>query len=95
MTVQDRCGQSNDLPPVLLFYLPMRACKGIVGCHWQIKCVLRWEVDIIEKKRLLRYSMQLSMLRQLLNKKLINEFEYEKIKKRLMKDYNIISDITA
>ena len=33
--------------------------------------------------------MQLSMLRQLLNKKLINEFEYEKIKKRLMKDYNI------
>lgn len=53
------------------------------------------EVGIIEKTRLLRYSMQLSMLRQLLNKKLINEFEYEKIKKRLMKDYNIISDITA
>ena len=50
---------------------------------------------MIEKKRLLRYSMQLSMLRQLLNKKLINEFEYEKIKKSLMKDYNIISDITA
>ncbi|MFQ9114194.1 MAG: SHOCT domain-containing protein [Butyribacter sp.] len=49
----------------------------------------------MEKKRLLRYSMQLSMLRQLLNKKLINEFEYEKIKKSLMKDYNIISDITA
>ena len=24
-----------------------------------------------------------------------NDFEYEKIKKRLMKDYNIISDITA
>ena len=95
MTVQDRCGQSNDLPPVLYFYLPMRAGKGIVGCHWQIKCVLRWEVDIIEKKRILRYSMQLSMLRQLLNKKLINEFEYEKIKKSLMKDYNIISDITA
>ena len=45
--------------------------------------------------KLLRYSMQLSMLRQLLNKKLINEFEYEKIKKRLMNDYNIISDITA
>nr|DAK90169.1 MAG TPA: hypothetical protein [Caudoviricetes sp.]DAX07909.1 MAG TPA: hypothetical protein [Bacteriophage sp.] len=29
MTVQDRCGQSNDLPPVLLFYLPMRACNGV------------------------------------------------------------------
>lgn len=50
---------------------------------------------MIEKKRLLRYSMQLSMLRQLLNKKLISEFECKKIKKRLMKDYNIVSDITA
>ena len=40
MTVQDRCGQSNDLSPVLHFYLPMRASKRIVGCHWQIKCVL-------------------------------------------------------
>ena len=29
MTVQDRCGQSNDLPPVLHFYLPMRACNGV------------------------------------------------------------------
>ena len=50
---------------------------------------------MIEKKRLLRYSMQLSMLRQLLNKKLISEFEYKKIKKRLMRDYKIVSDITA
>ena len=96
MTVQDRCGQSNDLSPVLHFYLPMRASKRIVGCHWQIKCVLKYEeVGVIEKKRLLRYSIQLSMLRQLLNKKLISEFEYKKIKKRLMKDYNIVSDITA
>ena len=30
--------------------------------------------------------MQLSMLRQLLSMKLINDFEYEKIKKRLMRD---------
>ena len=86
MTVQDRCGQSNDLSPVWHFYLPVRACNRIVGCHWQIRYVLRWKGNIIEKKRLLR---------QLLNKQLINEFEYEKIKKRLMKDYNIISDITA
>ena len=63
--------------------------------HYPQKRIIGLYVDIIEKKRLLRYSMQLSMLRQLLNKKLINEFEYEKIKKRLMKDYNIISDITA
>lgn len=53
------------------------------------------EVDIIEKKKLLRYSMQLYMLRQLLSMKLINDFEYEKIKKRLMKDYGVVSNITA
>ena len=39
--------------------------------------------------------MQLSMLKQLLSMKLINDFEYEKIKKRLMKDYGVISNITA
>ena len=42
-----------------------------------------------------RYSMQLSMLKQLLSKKLINENEYQIILKRLMKDYGIISNITA
>jgi len=26
MTVQDRCGQSNDLSPVLHFYLPAMVC---------------------------------------------------------------------
>ena len=50
---------------------------------------------MIEKKRLLRYSMQLSMLKQLLSKKLINETEYQVIQKRLMKDYGIVSNITA
>lgn len=49
----------------------------------------------MEGKELLRYSMQLSMLKQLLNMKLINDFEYEKIKKRLMKDYGVVSNITA
>ena len=52
-------------------------------------------MDIIEKNKLLRYSMQLSMLRQLLRMKLINDFEYEKIKKRLMRDYGVVSNITA
>ncbi|NBH85286.1 conjugal transfer protein [bacterium C-53] len=49
----------------------------------------------MEGKRLLRYSMQLSMLKQLLKLKLINQFEYEQIQKRLMRDYGIISNITA
>ena len=47
------------------------------------------------KEKLLRYSMQLSMLRQLLSMKLINDFEYEKIKKRLMRDYGVVSNITT
>lgn len=45
--------------------------------------------------KILRYSMQLAMLKQLLNKNLINEVEYRKIKSKLMKDYGIISDICA
>ncbi len=48
-----------------------------------------------ENKKLLRYSMQLSMLKQLLNLKLLSETEYEMIRKILMKDYGIVSDITA
>lgn len=49
----------------------------------------------MDGEKLLRYSMQLSMLRQLLSKKLINENEYQMIKKKLMKDYGIVSNITA
>ncbi|HBG1231077.1 TPA: conjugal transfer protein [Clostridioides difficile] len=45
--------------------------------------------------KLLNYSIQLSMLRSLLNKKLINENEYIKVKKKLMEDYGIVSDITT
>lgn len=45
--------------------------------------------------KLLRYSMQLSMLKQLLSKKLITESEYQLIQKRLMKDYGVVSNITA
>lgn len=49
----------------------------------------------MEGKRILRYSIQLSMLKQLLNLKLINELEYEQIQKKLMRDYGIVSNITA
>ena len=45
--------------------------------------------------KILEYSIQLAMLKQLLNKKLITILEYEKIKQRLMSDYGIVSDITA
>lgn len=49
----------------------------------------------MEGKKLLRYSMQLSMLKILLAKKLIDDNEYQLIEKKLMKDYGIISNITA
>ena len=53
------------------------------------------DVKITPKSKLLRYSMQLSMLRQLLLSKKITNFEYEKIKENLQRDYGIISEITA
>ncbi|MCI8410731.1 MAG: conjugal transfer protein [Lachnospiraceae bacterium] len=49
----------------------------------------------MEGKKLLRYSIQLSMLKQLLTLNLINEMEYKLIQKKLMKDYGIVSNITA
>ena len=54
-----------------------------------------YERMIAYGKKILRYSIQLSMLKQLLNLKLINELEYEQIQKKLMRDYGIVSNITA
>lgn len=45
--------------------------------------------------KLIRYSVQLAFLRQLLEYGLISEKEYSIIKNRLMRDYNIKSDLTA
>ena len=44
---------------------------------------------------ILEYSIQLAMLRQLLNEKLINKQEYFKIKKLLMEKHKISSDLTC
>ena len=44
------------------------------------------------KKDLIRYSMQLAMLKQLLSKSLITDKEYLVIKNKLMKDYNVASN---
>ena len=45
------------------------------------------------KKDIMRYSMQLAMLQQLLSKKLITEKEYYIIKAKLMQDYNVSSNL--
>ena len=89
MTVQFRCGQGNGLPLVLCFlYL-------LITGHLKKCFIINKYFFLKENKNLLRYSMQLSMLKQLLNLKLLSETEYEMIRKKLMKDYGIVSDITA
>lgn len=45
--------------------------------------------------KLIRYSLQIAMLKQLLSQKLISKKEYNEVKKRIMKDYRIVSDITS
>lgn len=49
----------------------------------------------MKNEKLLQYSKELSLLSQLLQSKLITETEYQKIKTKLMNEYNIISDIIA
>lgn len=47
------------------------------------------------EEKLLRYSIQLAMLGQLLHSNLITEKEYFLLKQKLMKDYGIKSDLTS
>ena len=49
----------------------------------------------MKQSNLLRYSIELSLLSQLLQCKQITEVEYQKIKVKLMKEYHIQSDLTA
>lgn len=72
--------------------IPMRLCPA-AACRSVL--FRKGYLIYMDNKKILRYSMQLSMLKQLLSKKLINETEYQVIQKRLMKDYGIVSNITA
>ncbi|MBE6061892.1 MAG: conjugal transfer protein [Clostridium sulfidigenes] len=45
--------------------------------------------------RLIRYSMQIAMLRQLLVLALITEKEFALVKNKLMQDYGVVSDLTS
>ena len=47
----------------------------------------------MEDDEILKYSMQIAMLKKEKKKKLIDEKEYEKIKKELMKEYGVLSDL--
>lgn len=72
--------------------IPMRLCPAAARRRVLFR---KGYLIYMDNKKILRYSMQLSMLKQLLSKKLINETEYQVIQKRLMKDYGIVSNITA
>ena len=58
-----------------------------------LKDIIRGGIDM--EKTLIRYSMQIAMLNQLLARKMISEKEYALVKSKLMQDYKIVSDITA
>ncbi len=45
--------------------------------------------------KLIHYSLQLTYLAELLKSQLISENEYAVYKKKLMKDYGVVSDILA
>lgn len=47
----------------------------------------------MNEDKLLRYSIQLAMLSQLRNKKMITDREYDRIALKLKQDYGIVSDL--
>lgn len=49
----------------------------------------------MKEQNLIRYSIQLAFLQQLLERKLITDREYSLIKQRLMKDYRVVSELSS
>ena len=49
----------------------------------------------MKERNLIRYSIQLAFLKQLLERKLITDREYSLIKQRLMKDYRVVSELSS
>ncbi|MBO4909975.1 MAG: SHOCT domain-containing protein [Lachnospiraceae bacterium] len=49
----------------------------------------------MDNKKRIRYSIQLAMLKQLLNKGMITEEEYRRILVKLKKDYSVVSDVNT
>lgn len=49
----------------------------------------------MKEQNLIRYSIQLAFLKQLLERKLITDREYSLVKQRLMKDYRVVSELSS
>jgi len=77
--------------------LPTR--MGIVEILTELSkavCLLNHKQGRIDmEQKLIRYSMQIAMLNQLLARKMISEREYALVKSKLMQDYKIVSELTT
>ena len=62
---------------------------------FNMNLLFRERGKVLKNSNLIRYSMQLAFLKQLLDKKLITDKEYSLIKNRLMKDYKVVSNLMA
>ena len=62
---------------------------------FNMNILFRKRGKVLKNSNLIRYSIQLSFLKQLLDKKLITDKEYSIIKNRLMKDYKVVSNLMA
>jgi transcriptional regulator CtsR len=62
---------------------------------FSMNLLFRERGKVLKNGNLIRYSMQFSFLKQLLDKKLITDKEYSLIKNRLMKDYKVVSNLMA
>ena len=49
----------------------------------------------LKEHNLIRSSIQLAFLKQLLDRKLITDREYSLIKQRFMKEYRVVSELTS
>ena len=63
-----------------------RPLAHFLFCEWGI---------FLNEQNLIRYSIQLAFLKQLLERKLITDREYSLIKQRLMKDYRVVSELSS
>ena len=78
--------------PILHSYLVVKGWKPELKIRRAVMQNKSEQTKITDRK-LWEYSQQLSMLATLLQRKMITQAEYDKIKRRLMRDYKITSDI--
>ncbi len=67
--------------------------ERISWLSWADKVMIIERGYLVKKKDLLEYSLQIAMLNQLKNKKMISDKEYNMILKRLKSDYGVVSNI--